>query len=327
MESDRKNITILMTTYNCAPYIGLAIKSILNQTFRNFELLIIDDGSTDNTSEVVNSFNDNRIVYEKTNHVGRSKALNFGLSIAKYDWISIMDADDIAHPFRLEKQIAIISGDITEVYFTDAAYFKKNRVLFTVENNFGSDKINEILVLHGHFTNSTFLFNKKHILNYGGYDENLDVFEDYDLWLRLKDNSHFKFVNEILQFQRIRNNSLMNSKYQYLNNKLYMLQEPYYKDLRKSFNIEQFEPQIETKAWREFFYGNKNLARKYWNKLNLNSYNFRIVVAYLLSYLPESILNWIKRQKIKLRLNYFRKINTVYKNLDREFNTLLKEIT
>jgi len=238
-----------------------------------------------------------------------------------------MDADDLAHPFRLERQMNLLTGNLKEICFSDAAYFKNNRIVYLVQNDFDENSVNEVLALHGHFTNSTFLFNKKHILSYGGYDENLDVFEDYDLWLRIKDNSHFKFVNEILQFQRIRNNSLMNSKYQYLNNKLYMLQEPYYRDLRKSFNIEQFEPQIETKAWREFFYGNKNLARKYWNKLNLNSYNFRIVVAYILSYLPESILNWIKKQKIKLRLNYFRKKNTVYKNLDKEFNNLLKKIS
>jgi len=78
MEIDRINITVLMTTYNCAPYIGKAVKSILNQTYPNFELLIIDDGSIDNTSEILSVFNDDRINYHTIEHLGRSKALNYG---------------------------------------------------------------------------------------------------------------------------------------------------------------------------------------------------------------------------------------------------------
>ena len=69
-----------MTTYNCAPYIGQAIRSILNQSYKDFELLIIDDGSSDNTEEIINQFIDNRIRYIRREHFGRSAALNYGLN-------------------------------------------------------------------------------------------------------------------------------------------------------------------------------------------------------------------------------------------------------
>ena len=70
------DITVLLTTYNCAEFIGSAIKSVLNQTYPNFELLVIDDGSTDNTEDVIASFDDPRIIYKRIEHVGRSIALN-----------------------------------------------------------------------------------------------------------------------------------------------------------------------------------------------------------------------------------------------------------
>ena len=73
------SLTVLMTTYNCAPYISQAIKSILNQTYKDFEFLIIDDGSTDETERVVAAFKDNRIRYIKRQHFGRAASLNFGL--------------------------------------------------------------------------------------------------------------------------------------------------------------------------------------------------------------------------------------------------------
>lgn len=73
-----------------------AITSILNQTYKDFEFLIIDDGSTDNTESIVKSFNDNRINYQRIEHIGIGAASNYGLKQAKYDWIARMDADDIS---------------------------------------------------------------------------------------------------------------------------------------------------------------------------------------------------------------------------------------
>lgn len=320
-------VTVLMTTYNCASYIKEAINSILNQTYGDFEFLIIDDGSTDNTSEVVKSFNDTRIVYKIIEHVGRSIALNYGLSIAKYDWISIMDADDIAHPLRFEKQIAALSGSNNEICFTDAAYFKNNRLLYIIQNNFNGDDINEVLALHGHFTNSTLIFNKKHIIEFGGYKESLSVFEDYDLWLRIKDKSKFILVDKVLQFARIRNDSLTSGVLISQNKKFYEIQRPYYIDLKSSFRLFDLGEQNKVKGWREFFYGNKNLCRDYWTKIKLNQWDNRMYIAYLISFFPDDCVNYIKKLRIRLRLKYLFDKKTKFKGLDREFHYLLKEVS
>jgi glycosyltransferase involved in cell wall biosynthesis len=316
-----------MTTYNCATYIGQAVQSILNQTYKDLELVIIDDGSTDDTEEIILTFFDSRIKYKKNNHLGRSKALNYGLSICNFDWISILDADDIAHPLKLEKQIRLLTGTENEICFTDSAYFRENKILFVNENNFDSKTINEILALHGHFNNSTFLFNKNHILKYDGYKESLKVFEDYDLWLRIKDSSKFLFVKETLQFSRVRNNSLTNGDLKWLKKNIYEIQKPYYLDVGISFGIEEIYKQISLKGWREFFYGNKNLSREHWSKINLNQWNKRIFLAYLVSFFPVDLVNYYNKLRVRLRIEYLFDKKIKFKDLDKEFRKLLKEVS
>src|SRR6266487_3978128 len=108
MPENIKNISVLMPAYNCGNYIADSIKSILNQTFKEFELIIIDDGSTDNTGEIVNAFKDSRILYKKKENKGTAAALNYGLSIAAGDWVARIDADDLNIVTRLEKQLKFL---------------------------------------------------------------------------------------------------------------------------------------------------------------------------------------------------------------------------
>ena len=109
-------VSVLITTYNCAPYIAQAVQSILNQTFQYFEFLIVDDGSTDNTEDIVKSFSDKRIRYIKRNHFGRAAGLNFGLKNSSNEIIALMDADDISHPQRLELQLKNILIILTKLF-------------------------------------------------------------------------------------------------------------------------------------------------------------------------------------------------------------------
>src|SRR5438445_6181006 len=104
MSTDRQKITVLMPAYNAGKYIREAITSVLEQTYRDFELLIINDGSTDDTISVVLSFNDPRIVLVDQDHHGIAQALNTGLRLADTYYIARFDADDICMSDRLEKQ-------------------------------------------------------------------------------------------------------------------------------------------------------------------------------------------------------------------------------
>ncbi|MBU2018619.1 MAG: glycosyltransferase family 2 protein, partial [Bacteroidetes bacterium] len=101
-----------MSVYNGDKFLFEAIDSILHQTFTDFEFLIINDGSTDKTEEIILSFNDTRIVYHKNmSNEGLINCLNFGLLIAKGDYIARMDADDIAYPQRFEKQFLFMESN------------------------------------------------------------------------------------------------------------------------------------------------------------------------------------------------------------------------
>ncbi len=120
-----KELTVLMPTYNCAGYIKDSIRCILNQTFTNFELLIIDDGSEDNTEEVISEIKDSRIHYIKKMHTGLSSSLNFGLKIASNNWIARMDADDLCHPERFKKQISCIDQRKKTISFLHGVHISR----------------------------------------------------------------------------------------------------------------------------------------------------------------------------------------------------------
>ncbi len=102
-------ISIVLPAYNCESFLKEAIESLLNQTFKDFELIIINDGSTDKTEDVIKNFSDPRIIYKKNEkNSGLVYTLNKGIDIAKGKYIARMDGDDISLPARLEKQKEIL---------------------------------------------------------------------------------------------------------------------------------------------------------------------------------------------------------------------------
>lgn len=101
-------ISVIVPAYNASPYIQETLDSILNQTFQEFEIIVVDDGSTDDTVEIVNRYasKDSRIRLVQQKNEGSSKARNTGIALAKYDWIAPVDSDDVLLPQRFEKQLA-----------------------------------------------------------------------------------------------------------------------------------------------------------------------------------------------------------------------------
>lgn len=138
-----QNISVLLPVYNSEKYIKQAVNSILNQTFRDFELVIIDDGSGDNTAELIKEFTDERIRYFRTEHKGTPAALNYGVKKCRYAWIARIDADDLIVPERLEKQAEYLNENPAcgvlsawSVYFKDPAkiLFLLKRTAYSSEN-------------------------------------------------------------------------------------------------------------------------------------------------------------------------------------------------
>ncbi len=119
MYRDKGLVSIITPTYNCAPYIGETIECVINQSYTNWEMIIIDDCSTDNTKEIVESFNDRRIKYhclEKNS--GAAMARNLGLSLANGKWIAFLDSDDLWTPDKLEKQLKFMTDHGSSFSYT-----------------------------------------------------------------------------------------------------------------------------------------------------------------------------------------------------------------
>lgn len=290
-----KNITVLMPAYNCANYIKASVKSILNQTYRDFELLIIDDGSTDNTCEIIESIKDDRIVYKKTENKGTAAALNYGLSIASGDWIARIDADDLNVPERLEKQIKFLNTnpgyDIVSswsVYFND-----KGRILFPLRTPVNHDDIVMALNLHNPINQSGTIYNKDLIKN-EVYDESYMLYEDYELFYRIKDKVKFYNIPEFLVYTRMRGNAKSSTM---KDEKIFeMLFNNSFKNLLHSGdskgNAFYWTMNI---AWINFFYGDKKEARKYL----YHSFSLKNILTYLVTYLPEGLFQKLVKSRIK----------------------------
>ncbi|AZB31071.1 glycosyltransferase family 2 protein [Chryseobacterium balustinum] len=204
-------ISVIMPVYNGEKYLKEAIDSILKQTFANFELLLINDGSTDLTEAIIGSYDDERIVYIKNEkNLGLIKTLNKGLDLAKGEFIARMDQDDISHSERFEKQLIIFEKN-TEIGVCGT--------LFTPFNNSNNKEYNTIehpelhksikiqllaLCIVGH---PTIMMRKNAVGNFR-YDESFQAAEDYELWTRLVTSTQFYNIQESLLQYRIHDTNM-----------------------------------------------------------------------------------------------------------------------
>src|ERR1700761_9344394 len=111
-------IDVIVPTHNGLPYLKSAVQGVLDQTYQNFELYIVDDGSTDKTAAYVHSLTDQRIHYIKKKNGGQATARNLGITKSSSPFLAFLDADDIWYPTKLEKQIALMqqAPDVGLVY-------------------------------------------------------------------------------------------------------------------------------------------------------------------------------------------------------------------
>lgn len=203
-------ITVLMPVYNTKEeYLREAIESVLNQTFGDFEFLIINDGSTNNAEEVILSYKDARIKYVKNEQNLRLiKTLNKGLELAKGEFIARMDADDISLPTRLEKQIEFFEKHPeTDVLGTWFEWFPKHKIVKTSTTD---KEIKECMLVNSNdIGHPTVMFKKSLVEKFNTkYNENCLHVEDYALWLSLIDKANFANIQEVLLKYRIHGSNI-----------------------------------------------------------------------------------------------------------------------
>ncbi len=207
-------VSVIIPTYNRTQYICEAVDSVLAQTYRNIEVIVVDDGSTDNTEEILSQY-DSKIKYVFQNNAGPSAARNNGIKQARGDLLAFLDSDDIWFPEKLERQIQLmkqsrntglvscgsyiinVSGEITASPIIKKNH--ENKKLFLKE-----------LMVHNVVSGggSAALIKKKCFEELGLFSENLWIGEDWDMWIRIAKHYDIRFVEEPLIKCRAHGNNL-----------------------------------------------------------------------------------------------------------------------
>lgn len=204
-------VSIIMPAYNSEKYIAEAIDSILNQTYADFEFIIINDGSQDKTKDIILSYSDHRIVYlENKENQGIVGALNRGIDSSKGKYIARFDADDIAVSTRLEKQVLYMeSHEDVCVLGTGIKIFGENIKTQTRVFSVDSNKLKAELLFSSCVAHPTVMIRKK-ILdeNKLKYDTDFAGVEDYHLWWRIAQIGKIETLTEILHEYRIHENQI-----------------------------------------------------------------------------------------------------------------------
>ncbi len=200
---NKPTVSIIIPTYNRRQLIGRSVKSVLNQTYRDFEIIVVDDASTDNTEEVVNGFDDERIRYVRHDkNRGEAAARNTGIKVARCDYIAYQDSDDEWFPEKLARQIELLEDASPEVGVIYTGFWKtENRRRTYIPFSWVSQKDGDIHkeLLKGNFIGSPVVLVKKECFSEVGlFDERLRNLVDWEMWLRISKHYHFRCVDEPL---------------------------------------------------------------------------------------------------------------------------------
>jgi len=182
-------LTVVMSVYNGEPYLISAIESLQRQSIQDFEILIVDDGSTDRSSVILGHYarRDSRISVIRQENAGQTAALNKACGLVRTPYIARMDADDISAPDRFRRQLDFLNRDPEVALLGGAAEYvnESGDVLFTVEVPTTDEEIRARLPSLNAFVHSAVVMRRDAVLAVGGYRRAFLYADDYDLWLRL----------------------------------------------------------------------------------------------------------------------------------------------
>jgi len=196
-----------MSVYNGEKYLREAIESILNQTFDDFEFLIVDDGSTDKTLEILREYakKDSRIkVIVNQGNIGLTKSLNKAIREAKGEYIARQDADDVSMPERLEKQIEFLERNL-EIGMVGTFYYEisgEGRIIRRKVMPKDNKELRRTLIRYNPFFHGSVMIKREVFSKVGLYNENFKRAQDYELWFRIANSYKLANVPEFLTKRR-----------------------------------------------------------------------------------------------------------------------------
>ncbi|MGA1864508.1 MAG: glycosyltransferase [bacterium] len=208
MNETLPKVSIILPTYNGSNYIRQSIDSCLNQSYKNLELIIVDDGSTDGTSNIINNYNDSRINFIKIKkNNGLPNALNIGFSQARGDFLTWTSDDNMYDKEAVEKMLhLLIEKNCSFVYCN---YYK----VVDLESRFIVKLPEKVCLETGNMIGPCFMYSRKVMESIGEYDPVTELAEDYDFWIRVSKVFSMEHIREPLYFFRVHGESLSKSKY------------------------------------------------------------------------------------------------------------------
>jgi glycosyltransferase involved in cell wall biosynthesis len=210
MDTHLKNplISVIMPVYNAGLYLRTAIESILNQTFSDFEFFIIDDASTDNSVEIIQTYSDKRIkLIVKPVNSGHTKSLNYALQITKGKYIARMDADDFSYPHRFERQILFLESNPNIILC--GTWFKMIPMNEVIKHPQDNDDIKLLMLDHNAVAHPSVMLRREFLVEHQlQYDSLMEPAEDYDLWVRIISIGEIANLPEVLLDYRIHSSQI-----------------------------------------------------------------------------------------------------------------------
>lgn len=303
-------VSVIIPTYNCAHYLEQAIESAMNQTYRDLEIIVLDDGSTDDTAQVVRKYEAN-IRYIRQDNRGLPAARNHAIESSSGELIALLDADDWWEPTKLAEQVSILVEDPElclvysdlEVVFDDGSIipsFLSSRPL--AASGYVFDK----LLQSGFILPSTVLLRRSYLEQVGMFDESMRSHEDIDLWLRMCQRWRVALVRKSLTHRRqgtanMTSNDDLRTEYG-IKLRMKALSLPNITTNQRHTIVQQLGGAYFARGYYHFVQGQMRECRNSLEKsLRCHGWNRRAWTYYAASFFPRPLIGFISRSKRMLR--------------------------
>lgn len=301
MNTETPLVSIIIPAYNASRYIREALESALRQTQKNVEIIVVDDGSTDNTIEYIQSYGDRVRLIEQSNK-GAASARNLGAKEARGLWLAFLDADDVWAPEKLERQISGIGGrnwSYTDMEFIGGVNDGLRDSQFTKKHE---AQVLKELVQGNFISTSTVLIKRETFEESGGFDESLRSIQDWELWTRVAERNPIVYVDEPLARYRIHPSSTSRKTRKTLPNHLKVI-DIIFSRVGSTPEIQKLKPQAKASSYGVCSYiAEEEGDASYAFKCAFNACRFD----------PLNPARWVRLLKtsIKWPLNSFRRKNS-----------------
>lgn len=313
-------VSVILPTHNAARYILEAVESALKQVYPNKEIIVVDDGSTDNTRDVLASYLD-KIVYVSQENRGVSSARNTAIQHARGELIAFLDADDIWLPNKLDTQMRFLANHPkVELLFSDAEIFNSNETIVPSfmsqkmsgpqlnEGEIGTADVSELLLTENFVVTSTVVAKKECVEGLGGFNESLRSVEDRDLWLRVARRYAVGYMSSVLTRKRVHDCNISSDSLLALQSRVKVLEMAVTEWWRKEDKIPPRVRSSLAKAhfslgYHYFEKGECDEARRSFRKSLGRKMQVRVMGYYVATHLGSPAVIWARKMKQHCRVS------------------------